>query len=448
MVLAVVRVRAVGARHDRHRGARTTAHHALRPTAVDPGGRCPRRAGGGAGRLLARDDPAVRGAADLRGAGEPAGRAPGADRHRRRPRCVSARAGLAVGWVGPGSRCLGPRVGSRRHRPRCSAAAVRVGAVAGWSRRGGRRRGRQREPRGRRAEHSDGAEPPVARRGSRRRGRCRRRRGSRAGRARFRPGHLGGRGVRRRTGRRRAGSWRRQHGPDRHRGRSWSTPGMPRPAGGPPDRPARPHALRPRPRGSGGRGHGHRRHGARRTRRPCVGQPRRAGPAARWRRRPAGRRPGGRRARAARLARGVAAGGQPGRRQRREHRARDRAAAGRRLPHVRVRGVPRRPGGDRAASAPLRQCAPRRSHRRREGLAPRFGRPGPAAVPAARGPRRTRRRRRGQHLRPPDTVGVVDARIVRDRHVPHRRTRDRRGGSGGRRRPAGVDGAHAVGGRP
>ncbi|ROS62983.1 hypothetical protein EDF42_2681 [Curtobacterium sp. PhB172] len=254
--------------------------------------------------------------------------------------------------------------------------------------------------------------------------------------------------MRRRTGRRRADPWRRQHGPDRHRGRPGPPPGLPRPAAGPPDRPARPHPLRPRPRGGCGRGRGHRRHGARRTRRACVGQPRRAGPAARWRRRPAGRRPGVRRARAARLARGVAAGGQPGRRQRREHRARDRTTAGRRLPHVPVRGVPRRPGGDRPAPCPLRQCTPRRARRRREGLAPRFGRPGPPAVPAARGPRRTRRRRRGQHVRSPDTVGAVDARIVRDRRVPHRRTRHRRGGSDGHRRPAGVDGAHAVGGRP
>ncbi|PZO57066.1 MAG: competence protein ComEC [Leifsonia xyli] len=52
------------------------------------------------------------------------------------------------------------------------------------------------------------------------------------------------------------------------------------------------------------------------------------------------------------------------------------------------------------------------------------------------------------YVRPPDTFGAVDARVGGDRGVPDRRTRHRRGRSDGRGRPAGVDGAHAVGGRP
>ncbi len=398
--------------------------------------------------MLARDDPAVGGAADLRGAGEPAGRAPGTDRHRRRPRCVSARTRLAVGRVGARSRRLGARIGGRWHRPRRRRTAVRVGSVAGRHGRRGRRGARQRVPRGRRAEHTDGQEPPAARRGRGRRGRCRRRRGPSAGRARHRSAGLGGRCVRRRTGGRRTGPRRRPHGVDRHRGRPGAPARLPRAAADQPDRPARPHALRPRPRRCGGRGRGHGRHGTGRSRRPRIGHPRRAGPAARWRRRPAGRRPGVRCARADQLARRVAACGRPGRRQRRQHRARDRTTAGRRLLHVPVRGVPRRPGRDRAASTPFRWWAARRPARRREGLAPRFGGPGPTAVPTARGPCRTRRRRRGQHVRPPDTFGAVDARVGGDRGVPDRRTRHRRGRSDGRGRPAGVDGAHAVGGRP
>lgn len=223
---------------------------------------------------------------------------------------------------------------------------------------------------------------------------------------------------------------------------------MPGPARGHPDRPARPDALRPRPRGRGGRGGRHRRDRPGRTRGPCVGRAGGRRPPACRCRRADGRRPCLRNPRAARLARGVAAGRRPCRRQRREHRAGHGAGGRRLLSGLPDRGLPRRPGGVVAASAPERRGAAGGADRRREGGAPRLGGPGPAALPRARRAGRAHRGRRGQHLRTPDGVGPRHARGRGHAAAPHRRARHRGARPVRQRRGAGVDGALVVGGRP
>lgn len=223
---------------------------------------------------------------------------------------------------------------------------------------------------------------------------------------------------------------------------------MPGPARGHADRPARPDALRPRPRRCGGRGGRHRRDRPGRTRRPCVGRSGGRRPAARGCGRPHGRRPGLRHPRAARLACRVAAGRRPCRRQRREHRAGHGAGGRRLLSGVSDRGVPRRPGGVVATSPPERRGAAGGADRRREGGAPRLGGPGSAALPGAHGAGRARRGRRGQQLRTPDGIGPRHARGRGDAAAPHRRARHRGARPVRQRRGAGVDGALVVGGRP
>lgn len=223
---------------------------------------------------------------------------------------------------------------------------------------------------------------------------------------------------------------------------------MPGPARGHPDRPARPDALRPRPRRRGGRCSGHGRDRPGRTRGTCVGRAGGRRPPACRCRRPDGGRPGLRHPRAARLARGVATGRRPCRRERREHRARHGAGGRRLLCGVPDRGLPRGPGGVVATSGAQRRWSAGGADRRREGGAPRLGGPGPAALPRARRAGRAHRGRRGQHLRAPDAVRARHARGGGHAAAPHRRTWDRGARPVRQRRGAGVDGALVVGGRP
>jgi hypothetical protein len=458
LVRPVVRVRPVRARHQRDRGARPAAHRAPGSSCVAAGRRRTRDPGRGAGGLLAGDDPAVGGAPDLRGAGEPAGGAVRAGRHGGRARRVWPRSGVAGGCAGARGRRVGPGCRRRGHRTRGGCSAVRLGTLAGRGARCGRRRAGVRLHRGRRAGPGTARLPVAARRRGRGRGRCRS--GHRAGARRpgLGTGRLVGRRVRRRAGGRRAAPWRRRRraGGHRrrrrraggHRRRRGTAPGVPGPARGHPDRPARPDALRPRPRRRGGRGGQHRRDRPGRPRRPCVGRTCGRRPPGCRCRRPDGGRPGLRHPRAADLARRVAPGEQPRGRQRREHRAGHGTGGRRLLCGVPDRGPPRRPGGVVATSAPGLRCAAGGADRRREGRAPRLGGPGPAALPAAHGAGRTHRGRRGQHLRAPDAIVPRHTRGRGHGPAPYRRTRHRGARPLRYRRGAGVDGALVVGGRP
>lgn len=397
---------------------------------------------------MAGDDPAVGDAPDLRGAGEPAGGAVRAGRHGGRARRLWSRSGVAGGCAGARGGRVGPGRRRREHRARGSGLALRLATLAGRRARCGRRRAGVRLHRGRGAGPGTARLPVAAR--SRGGGRGRRRSGHRPGARRpgIGAGGLVGRRLRRRAGGRRAAPWRRRRRPLGHRRRRGAAPGVPGPARGRPGRPARPDALRPRPRRRGARCGRRSRDRPGRTGGPCVGRAGGRRPPTCRCRRPDGRRPGLRNPRTARLARGVATGRRPCRRQRREHRAHHGAGGRRLLPGMPDRGLPRRPRGVVAASAPRLRGAAGGADRRREGGAPRLGGPGPAALPGAHGACRAHRRRGGQHLRTPDGIGPRHARGRGHAAAPHGRARHRGARSLRQRRGAGVDGALVAGGRP